>query len=165
MADTLNETMENGTAADQQERTFTQEEVNSIIETRLKRESAKYSDYELLKQKASKLDEMEEASKTELQKATERADELQKKLDAMVKTEEVRNVRDKISKETGVPADLLNGETEEDCRSQAIALLAFKNEKAAVYPTVKDGGEVQKTAQKKSVQDQFTDWFAASTSN
>lgn len=51
----------NGTEAVTQERTFTQAEVNAIVEGRLKKESAKYSDYEAMKEKASKFDEMEEA--------------------------------------------------------------------------------------------------------
>lgn len=149
----------NGTVTNSQEtKTFTQEEVNAIIADRLKRESTKYSDYETLKAKASKFDEMEEAGKTELQKATEKADALQKKLDDLTKSNSVRDIRDKIASETGVPASLLQGDTEELCMAQAEAILKFAQQPSP-YPTVKDGGEVQNNNSKKTVQDQFADWF------
>ena len=48
----------NGTAAAQQEnRTFTQDEVNAIVADRLTRERAKYADYDDLKGKAGRADE------------------------------------------------------------------------------------------------------------
>lgn len=158
MAETVIE-QGNGTAAGSQgQRTFTQDEVNAIIADRLKRESAKYTDYESLKTKAQKFDEMEEASKTELQKANEKADALQKQLDALTKSNSVRDIRDKIATETGVPASLLSGDTEEDCKAQAKAILEFA-QKTAPYPSIKDGGEPQNNKGKQSVENQFADWF------
>ena len=80
MAETVNQET-NGTAAETQEneqRTFTQAEMNAIIQDRLTRERGKYADYEALKAKAAKFDAAEEAGKTELQKANEKADALQK---------------------------------------------------------------------------------------
>lgn len=73
MAETVME-QGNGTASEdmQENKTFTQEEVDNIVSSRLKREGAKYADYEELKAKASKFDEMEEANKSELQKANEK---------------------------------------------------------------------------------------------
>lgn len=143
----------------QENRTFTQDEVNSIVTNRLKKESAKYNDYEELKIKASKFDEMEEASKSELQKATEKANALQKQIDAMTKANDVRNIREKVAKDTGVPASLLHGETEEDCMEQAYGILAYKNEQNAnKYPQVKDGGEVQNISN-GSPESQFAEWF------
>ncbi len=58
--------MENNTG-NQEERTFTQDEMNAIIADRLSREKSKYADYDELKKKALAFDEGEEASKTELQ--------------------------------------------------------------------------------------------------
>lgn len=158
MADTVIE-QANGTVDEPQgTRTFTQDEVNAIVADRLKRESTKYSDYDSLKEKASKFDEMEEANKTELQKATEKANTLQKQLDDLTRSNSVRDIRDKIASETGVPSNLLSGETEEACKAQAEAILQFA-QKPNPYPSVKDGGEVQNNNGKKSVQDQFSDWF------
>lgn len=163
MANTETVIQENGTeAVETQERTFTQAELDEIVKSRIAKERAKYTDYETLQQKASKFDEMEEASKSELQKATERADSLQKQLDAMNHSNEVRALREKVAKDTGVPATLLMGETEEDCMEQAYAILAYKNETKSAYPSVKDGGEIQNVQSKKSDAELFADWFNTS---
>ena len=66
--------------AEGQNRTFTQEEVNAIVGKRLAEEKGKYSDYEEIKAKAAKFDEAEEANKSELQKAMERANNLEAEL-------------------------------------------------------------------------------------
>ena len=65
------------------DKTFTQAEMDSIIEGRLARERQKYADYEDLREKASKYDEYQEQSKTELQKEKEKSDALQAKLTAL----------------------------------------------------------------------------------
>ena len=138
------------------EKTFTQSEVDSIVKDRLTRERAKFPDYDDLKAKAARLDELEEASKTELQKATDRAEKLQKELDGMRQAETVRSVREKVAEETGVPANLLTGETEEACKEQASAIKAYAQPK---YPNVKDGGEPSKATGKKATRDQFAEWL------
>lgn len=158
MADTVDQA--NGTVTETQEsRTFTQEEVNAIIAERIKRESAKYADYATLQEKASKFDEMEEANKSELQKATEKANALQIQLDNLTKEKEVMSIREKVSSETGVPMSLLSKESEEECMEQAKALLAFKNQDVSSYPSVKDGGEPTNTKTKKSEAELFGEWF------
>ncbi len=63
------------------EKTFTQTELDAIIGDRLARERQKYGDYDSLKAKAAEYDKTQEASKSELQKATEKAGALQKELD------------------------------------------------------------------------------------
>lgn len=142
-------------------KTFTQEEVNAIIGERIGREREKYADYEALKEKAVKFDEMEEASKTELQRATEKAAALETELLTIKKSNEVREVREKVAKDTGVPAHLLSGETEEACMDQAYAILSYKNEsKAGNYPAVKDGGEVSKVG-KPTTRQQFAEWVGS----
>ena len=139
-----------------EEKTFTQAELNAIVQKRLGEQAAKYGDYEELKGKAQKFDEIEDKAKTELQKATERADALQKELDSMKKADSVRKIREEVSKSTGVPANLLNGDTKEDCEAQAKAIMSFA--KPDAYPSVKDGGEVRNTGSGKT-RDQFADWF------
>lgn len=139
-----------------EERTFTQDEVNQMIGERLAREKAKYSNYEELEAKAQKFDEIEEKSKTELQKAQEERDAFKAELEGMKKANSVRELREKVAKEKNIPANLLTGETEEDCTAQADAILSFAMPNA--YPAVKDGGEVRKTM-KKDTASQFADWF------
>ena len=63
---TVGTTMESNTG-NQEEHTFTQDEMNAIIADRLSREKSKYADYDELKKKALAFDEAEEASKTEQQ--------------------------------------------------------------------------------------------------
>ena len=131
------------------EKTFTQEEVNRIINKR-------FADYKTLEAKAKKFDEMEEAAKSELQKATEKAAELQTKLDAIEKENEIRGIRDDVAKEAGVPAHLLSGNTKEECEAQAKALLEYAGK--AKYPQVKDGGEIS-GHMKNTTRQQFADWL------
>lgn len=50
------------------EKTFTQAELDSIVEGRIKREKEKYADYESLKEKAGKYDEIEENQRATFKK-------------------------------------------------------------------------------------------------
>lgn len=161
--DTVNQDNQPTAGSNQQERTFTQSEMNAIIADRIKRESAKYSDYEDIKAKAAKYDEGVEAEKSELQKATERAEALQTELTALKNANSVREIREKVASSTGVPASLLTGDTEEACKTQADAILAFA--KPGAYPNVRDEGEAQSPNLKKNAQDQFADWFKAAVGN
>lgn len=137
-------------------KTFTQEEVNAIIQDRLTRDRQKYADYDELKEKAGKFDQLEEASKSELQKMTEKADALQAALDKLKSENLVREARQKVAAETGVPANLLTGSSEEECRTQAEAIAAYA--KPSSYPQVRDGGEPPKRGG-TSTRDQFADWL------
>jgi hypothetical protein len=51
----------------------TQEDLNRVIQDRVKREQAKFADYKELKAKAGELDKLTESSKTEIEKAIDRA--------------------------------------------------------------------------------------------
>lgn len=59
-------------------KTFTQAELDRIVQDRLAKEKAKYADYDELKAKAAKLDEVQAASKTDLEKLTEQIEGLKK---------------------------------------------------------------------------------------
>ena len=141
---------------EQQEAKFTQADLDRIVKDRLTREREKYGDYDALKEKADKFDEIEEASKTELQKATEKAKALQDDLDAFKKAESLRTMREKVAHDTGVPVNLLTAESEDACKEQAKQILEFS--RPSGYPQVKDGGEVRTTG-KKSTRDSFAEWF------
>lgn len=139
-----------------QERTFTQAELDAIVQDRLKRERDKYADYDSLKEKAQQYDEAKEAEKTELEKATERAAALQTELDGLKHLNEVRALRDKVALATGVPAALLSAETEEELTEQANRILEFA--KPNTYPAVKDAGEITHNVGKKTTKQQFAEW-------
>lgn len=143
------------TTAAEPARTFTQAEVDAIIGDRLTRERAKYQDYEDLKQRAATAD----ASAAETQAAKAKASELQAKLDALQKDIDARNARDKVSAETGVPASLLTGQTEEECRKLADAIIKWRGPQPN-YPTVPDGGSVNPITGGKT-RDQFASWAKA----
>lgn len=148
------------TAGEQQgtERTFTQSEMNAVVQDRLARAQSKYADYDQLKEKAALYDKMEEASKTDLQKEKERADDFQTKYETLKKSMDVQQIRTKVAEETGVPANLLSAETEEECTAQANAILNFA--KPDKYPEVKDAGEVHKVGGNKKTRDQFAEYMA-----
>ena len=151
-------TLNNENTQTEEQKTFTQSELDAIVSDRLKRERGKYQDYEALKQKAEQFDKLEEANKTELQKATEKATALEAELSAMKKNEEIRILRDKVAKENGIPAELLSGSTEEECMAQAKALIAFRESSSNTgYPSVRDGGEIHNT-NKGTTRQQFADW-------
>lgn len=57
-----------------------QADLDRIVEQRLARERSKFADYDELKAKAAKVDELEQASKSELQKALDEVAERDKKL-------------------------------------------------------------------------------------
>ena len=152
---------ENTNATENTMQTFTQQDVDRIVSERLAREKAKYEDYDSLKEKAALYDAAEEASKTELQKAQDKADKLQKLLDERNRADEVRQLREKVAKETGVPSELLTGETEEECKAWAEKLKEYKVPSA--YPTVRDGGEPRHKTGGKETRDQFAEWFEENT--
>lgn len=136
-----------------EEKTFTQADVNRIVAERV----SDFKDYDELKAKAAKYDEAEEANKTELQKAQEKNASLQKELEALKSAAELQKMHEEVSKESGVPAELLTGSTKEDCLVQAEKIKAFAQPE---YPKVKDAGEVATTSKRTTAQ-QFADWFNA----
>ena len=138
-----------------EDKTFTQAEVNSFLKKEKEKLLAKYEGFEDFKAKAEKLDEIEAANKTELEKANEEVEKLRKQLDEIKTAETVREVRENVAKETGIPAHLLTGETKEECEAQAAAIADFA--KPAPYPAVKDGGEINNIG-KSTTRQQFAEW-------
>lgn len=72
--------------------------------------------------KARRLDEIEEASKTELEKAQARAEAAEKAMQEA----SLKALRAEIAAAKGVPVNLLSGTTEDELNAAADALLAFK---------------------------------------
>ena len=145
-------TTQNAEQTAPQQTTFTQDDVNRIVAKRV----AKYADYDELKQKAAKFDEQVEAGKSELQKATERANNLQSELDALKQAETIRTMREEVANAKGIPAKLLTGTTAEECEAQAAELLSWVQKTPPGYPKVPDGGDPIST---KPAREQFADWL------
>ena len=96
------------------------------------------------------------ANAANVEELTTKATSLETELNALKASNAIRDMRDKVSKATGVPASLLTGETEEDCTAQAQGIVDFA--KPSAYPVIRDGGEVSAT-QKATPKDAFVDWF------
>ena len=146
---------ENNNTNGTETKTFTQADLDRIVQEGVNRERAKYEGFEELKAKAQKFDEQEEANKTELQKAQERATELEEKLKKREHEDSIREMKKKVAEEMKIPADLLTGETEEACMEQAKAIMSFATSQG--YPSVKDGGESNPST-KKTARDSFKEW-------
>ncbi len=128
---------ENGTAAAEtepgtEEKKFTQADVDAIVEGRLARQKQKYADYDDLKEKAGKYEELKNSKKTDAEKNAEEIATLKQQLAGLAKEKTVTQVRNKVAEETGVPAALLTGEDEETCKKQAKAIKDFA--KPTTYP-------------------------------
>ena len=118
----------------------TQEQFDEMVKERIERakRSAVPEDYEDLKAKAARLDEIEEKGKTELQKAQEAAAAAQRELESMRARAERADLAQRIAQEKGVPVSLITGETQEDMERSADALIAWKT--PAPAPKVKTPG-------------------------
>lgn len=106
-----------------------QADLDKIVADRIARERAKYADYDDLKDKAAKFTEIENASKSDLEKAQQRADEAERKA---AETER-RALRAEVAAEKGVPVDLLTGSTKDEIEAAADRLLEFSK---GAKPTV-----------------------------
>ena len=99
----------------------TQAGLDRIIESRLARERTKYEGFDELKAKAAKLDELEQANLTELQKATARAE----KAEAEAEKARLMMLRHEVAAANNLPAVLaarLQGTTREEMETDAKAL-------------------------------------------
>ena len=119
-----------------------QEQFDQVIKSRIERAQAKavekFADYDELKAKAAKFDEAEAAQMSDLEKAKKEVEELK----AAAKRDEADRVRDlkaKVSKATGVPADLISGSDEESMTAFAKSVAEFAKKPSA--PALKESGK------------------------
>lgn len=121
-------------------KTFTQDQVNDLLARQKGDVQRKYADYDDLKSKAERLDEIEESNRTELEraqgklsKAEERAGEAEAKL-----------LRYEVASEKKVPpqaVDFLKGTTKEELEASADKLLELVAERTESDPQPDfDGG-------------------------
>ena len=119
------------------ERTFTQAELDAIVGDRLKRERAKYADYDEAKAALDELNQLKEASKSELEKAVEERDSLKAELDKLKAERERAELVARVAAEKGVDADLL-ARMSGDVEANAEFLMARPR-----YEAVHDAGETK----------------------
>lgn len=148
---------QSGAAAQGGQATYSKEQLDRLVAEAVAAEKAKYADYDTFKDKAAKYDAAEEAGKSELQKATDKAAALQTEVDRMKAAEELRSIRVKVAAETKVPESLLVGSTEEECRASAKALQEYAGR--TDYPDVNDAGEAGGSGGSLSPREAFANWY------
>lgn len=74
----------------------------------------------------------------------------------MLTSEQIREI---VSKETGIPADILTGETQEEIIAQARAILNLKQSQADAQG--QEAQAAQQPTQPKTTAQQFAEWAAA----
>lgn len=111
-------------------RTFTQADVDRIVQSRLADEKKRHADYDELKAKAAKLDEQEAANKSELEKAQERlAEEERRANEAVARADRLEVVVSKAldeeqAKRVITAAKRLVGTSREELEADADDLLS-----------------------------------------
>lgn len=125
-------------------REYTQAEIDEIVAKRVARVKKQYGDYEDMKKKAAKLDEIEAANKSELEKLTEQ----NQKLAAQLAEREHAALIQAACIKHGVPADymdLITGADEEsiDKAAEKVAKLASASVKPPKGPSGTEGQHPQ----------------------
>ena len=129
------------TGNENEEKTFTQEQLNKAVQERLAREreaaAKKYGDYDELKAKAAELDKLKADQMSEIEKANKARDEALTKiaeLEAKNKALEIGKLKADACTAAGLPAafaDRLKGDDEETIKADAEALKGIIPKSAA----------------------------------
>lgn len=86
-------------------------------------------------------------------------DALRAELEGLKNANALRDLREQVAKDTGVPASLLTGDTEDVCKAQAEAIKTYADSKKAPgYPGLKDGGDPPAPSG-TATRDKFAEWF------
>ena len=146
---TVNETAEAGEKQPDQEQeqvqSFSQDDVNRIVQERLQRERDKFSDYDDLKAAAERAQELE----SEKQALADRVAEFEAK-------EEQSKLIAEVAKETGVPADALRGTTKDELEAHAEVLKSLVKSTGPVIPgQEKRPQKVEDSDEKKVIRELF----------
>lgn len=91
-----------------------QDELNRIIEARLARERGKFADYDDLREKATKFDEAQQASLSEIERERQAREAAEKELNKYRTREQVSQWAAEIVKDSAIPASVLRGSTKEE---------------------------------------------------
>lgn len=126
----------------------TQADLDRIVENRLQRERAKYADYEQYKADSAKLGTVV-AERDELKNQLDTAN---KELGTLRGEKQVREWAQEVSQETGVPADVIRGNTKEEMLAHAQSLEKYVNVSA---PVVGSDGKSPNSPAATSTRDMF----------
>ena len=132
-----------GGGQQQQAKTFTQEELNSILAEDRRKNEAKYADYAELQKKAKQFDDVEAANKSEMQKALDRAAAAEKRAADFEAADKARQEKEAhaeqvktwvaaAAKKHGVPENAIKGDTEAEIKAHAETLASLLPRKGHV---------------------------------
>ena len=134
-----------------------QEDLNRVIADRISRERSKFADYEDLQAKAAKLDDIEAANKSELEKATETATAAEQRAAAA----EAEALRWKVAAKHGISDEdaelFLTGTDEETLTAQATRLADRTANQRRNGTRSPNEGKAPADA-KATTADQFAEW-------
>lgn len=82
--------------------------------------------------KAKKYDDIEDANKSELDKLKEEKSKLEQELNGIKSERELNELKQEVSKEIGVPVDLIKGATQEEMEEFAKAIKEYATPKPSV---------------------------------
>jgi DNA polymerase III delta prime subunit len=141
----------------EQEKTFTQEEVNRLVGKARKEASNKNEKYEMYKSAYQELEQIKEANMSELEKAQDKASKLEAELKAIRQEQEVASLRREIAETSGIPAGVLRGNTREEIEAHAEELAKAFHQPSA--PVVGSDGLYSNKTKGKSNADLFAEVF------
>lgn len=128
----------------EESKTLSQDQVNALLAKQKREIAEKFADYDDVKAKAAKLDELEQSSKTELQKLAEENATLKSRVESFERDQQVKKWAAEITKDSPVPASALRGSTREELEShfkELEALIPKQQQKRSVVPPGKPSGE------------------------
>ena len=129
----------------EQTQSFSQDDVNRIVQERLQREREKYADYDDLKTAAERAQELE----AQTQELTAKVAEFESK-------EEHRKLVADVAETAGVPAGVLKGETKEELEAHAESIKALLQTTGPVIPgQEKRPQKIEESDEKKAVKGLF----------
>ena len=132
-------------AQEQESQSFSQDDVNRIVQERLQREREKYADYDDLKTAAERAQELE----AQTQELTAKVAEFESK-------EEHRKLVADVAETAGVPAGVLKGETKEELEAHAEVLKSLMKPTGPVIPgQEKRPHKVEESDERKAVKGLF----------
>jgi DNA repair exonuclease SbcCD ATPase subunit len=105
-----------------------------------------------------------DTSAKDLEKAQAKLKELQAEIEQRNAADALREVREAVATEAGIPVNLLTGTTKEECETQAKSIMEFAGAVKQSYPTVHDAGEAHVDV-KPSTRQQFAEWANAAFNN
>lgn len=129
----------------------TQEAFDHAIQGRLSRAEKNFEKkYKDVFEKAKAYDQMQEQGQSELEKAQNQVSKLESELQEMKHANELNAWKKQASVDTGVPVDVIKGDTEEDINAHAQALKPYFTKMSGYV-----GSDGMSAVGKPSTRDQF----------